>query len=179
MLGDGTEGEGMEVRVLAEGDEQLASRVIRSVKPSGELRGAASGTCLDSFLRAPSTILAVAIAGGEPAGYAVGYELRRVDGGPSMIHLYEVHVDEMSRRRGIGARLVDAVRTEGVRRGAGTMWVLSDDGNRAALRLYAGGGARRTVPDQVLLAWQLRPGVDSDGDDHQAARGRSGIPESS
>jgi ribosomal protein S18 acetylase RimI-like enzyme len=156
MLG-GREGGAMEIRVLAEGDEGIASRVLRSAKPSEELRGPASADHLAAFLRQPWTILAVALADEQPAGYAVAYELPRVDGGPAMIHLYEVHVAEAFRRRGVGTRLVEAIKNESAHRKAGSMWVLSDDGNAAAVRLYTGSGARRTVPDQVLLAWQLSP----------------------
>ena len=40
-------------------------------------------------------------------------------------------------------------------RGCYGMWVLTDDGNPAALRAYAAAGGVREQPDCVLLAWEF------------------------
>ncbi|UCF09772.1 MAG: GNAT family N-acetyltransferase [Candidatus Bipolaricaulota bacterium] len=145
----------MELRSLGPEEASIAARAIRELKPAEELRGNATEELLTAFLEGPSTILVVASDGDAPLGYAVAYELPRADGGSPMIHLYEVQVGDAHRRRRVGSGLVEGVTAEGIRRGAGSMWVLTDDGNRPAMGLYASCGARRTVPDQILFAWRL------------------------
>jgi ribosomal protein S18 acetylase RimI-like enzyme len=144
----------MHVRTLGPADSALAVRTIREVKPEVEHRGEATDAQLEAFLRQASTVLVVALEGEDPVGYAVGYELPRVDGGPSMVHLYEIQVAEAFRRRGVGRRLVERMRSEVCARKAGSMWVLTDEDNAAALSLYTSCGARLTEPPQRLLAWR-------------------------
>jgi GNAT superfamily N-acetyltransferase len=72
--------------------------------------------------------------------------------------LYELAVDEAARNRGIGRALVGALADLARSRGCYGMWVLTDDGNPAALRAYAAAGGSRESPDAVLINWTFGTG---------------------
>ena len=98
--------------------------------------------------------LLIAYAGGTAVGFVSGVEMTHPDKGTEMF-LYELGVAEEARNLGVGralvAELADLART----RGCYGMWVLTDDGNPAALKAYAAAGGVREHPDSVLLAWEF------------------------
>ena len=142
----------MNVRLLRSDDAELAARAIRQIKPPGERQGDTTLRDMERFLDARDVLFAVAVDG-EPVGYAVAYALLRVDGGPPMILLYEVMVASGHRRRGVGRALVACVVEAAKAEEAGSMWVLADGDNAAAVALYTSCGACRRVPDQSLFVW--------------------------
>ncbi len=66
--------------------------------------------------------------------------------------LYELAVDEGSRGQGIGAALVDALRSLAEERGCYGMWVMTDHDNEAARRTYGAAGAT-DAGSFVMLEW--------------------------
>lgn len=109
---------------------------------------------VERFLADPTHHLLVAHEGGGPVGFVSGVELTHPDKGTEMF-LYELAVQEAARNRGIGRALVQALGDVATARGCYGMWVLTDDGNPAALRAYAAAGGIRESPDAVLVAWTL------------------------
>lgn len=82
-----------------------------------------------------------------------GYSLVGIEGRAAYLQRLAVH--PVFRRRGLGAALVeDAVRIAATM-GAGTIWVNTEEGNRAALRLYAGAGFRREANPWHILKIEL------------------------
>jgi ribosomal protein S18 acetylase RimI-like enzyme len=71
--------------------------------------------------------------------------------------LYELAVGEQFRNRGLGRALVSELADLARERGCYGMWVLTDDGNPAALRAYVAAGGVREQPDAVLLSWTFAP----------------------
>jgi [ribosomal protein S18]-alanine N-acetyltransferase len=106
------------------------------------------------FLNDPNHHLLVAYEGDVPAGFVSGVELTHPDKGTEMF-LYELGVDEPFRRRGIGRALVTALADLARGRGCYGMFVLTDDGNPAALATYqAAGGVPDDADDRlVMLNW--------------------------
>ena len=105
-----------------------------------------------AFLDDDGHHLLIAVDDGSPAGFVTGVELLHPDKpGPEMF-LYELAVEEASRNQGIGRSLVRAVAELARERGCYGMWVLTDDGNPAALRAYAAADGVRE-PDAVLFTW--------------------------
>lgn len=108
---------------------------------------------VERFLADPTHHLLIAY-NGEPetaAGFVSGVEMTHPDKGTEMF-LYELAVEEASRNQGIGRALVRALADLARERGCYGMWVLTDDGNPAALRAYAAAGAERE-PVAVMFSW--------------------------
>jgi GNAT superfamily N-acetyltransferase len=103
------------------------------------------------FVAEPGHHLLIAYVDGVPAGMVTGVEMTHPDKGTEMF-LYELGVDEPYRGRGIGRALVSALADLARERGCYGMWVLTDDGNPAALRAYAAAGGERE-PVAVMFSW--------------------------
>jgi ribosomal protein S18 acetylase RimI-like enzyme len=98
--------------------------------------------------------LLLAIEDDDAVGFVSGAEVTHPDKGTEMF-LYELAVGEAARNRGIGRALVSALAELARSRGCYGMWVLTDDGNPAALRAYAAAGGTREAPDAVLFTWEF------------------------
>jgi ribosomal protein S18 acetylase RimI-like enzyme len=96
----------------------------------------------------------LAIENDEAVGFVSGVEMTHPDKGTEMF-LYELAVAKDARNRGIGRALVGALGELARSRGCYGMWVLTDDGNPAALRAYAAAGGTREAPDAVLFTWEF------------------------
>ncbi|MEO8328730.1 MAG: GNAT family N-acetyltransferase [Candidatus Nanopelagicales bacterium] len=90
-----------------------------------------------------------------PVGMVSGVETTHPDKGTEMF-LYELSVDESSRRQGVGAALVKALAKLGKERGCYGMWVLTDSDNDAALATYRSGGGEGPT-SHVMIAWTFTP----------------------
>ncbi len=99
--------------------------------------------------------LLLAYSGGVPVGMITGVEMTHPDKGTEMF-LYELSVDELSRRRGAGTALVAALADLARERDCYGMWVITGADNPAALATYrrAGGTAEE---DQVVFVWTFDP----------------------
>ena len=103
------------------------------------------------FLGDPTHHLLVAYSGEAVAGFVSGVEMTHPDKGTEMF-LYGLAVDEASRNQGVGRSLVRALADLARDRGCYGMWVLTDDGNPAALRAYAAAGGERE-PVALMFSW--------------------------
>lgn len=107
------------------------------------------------FLSAPGHHLVLAEhADGTPVGFVSGIEMTHPDKGTEMF-LYELGVRADHRGRGIGERLVAALRDLAAARDCYGLWVITDEGNAAARHTYrrAGGGESS---GQVVVVWDWR-----------------------
>jgi aminoglycoside 3-N-acetyltransferase I len=108
----------------------------------------------ERFVADPTHHLLLAWQEERAVGFVSGVELTHPDKGTEMF-LYELAVDEGARNRGVGRALVSQLAELARERGCYGMWVLTDDGNPAALRAYAAAGGTRESPDAVLFNWTL------------------------
>jgi ribosomal protein S18 acetylase RimI-like enzyme len=139
----------LKITALDAGDEAAVSAAEHlfddSIDPAAASR----------FLAEPGHHLLVAYDDEErPVGFASGVELTHPDKGTEMF-LYELGVDETSRRRGIGRALVDSLAALARERGCYGMFVFTDDDNVAALATYRSAGAR-DPSRQLMLDWDFR-----------------------
>ena len=88
-----------------------------------------------------------------PVGMVSGVETTHPDKGTEMF-LYELSVDEGSRRQGVGVALVGALAELARERGCYGLWVLTDDDNEAALATYRAAG-RDEESTHVMLTWNF------------------------
>lgn len=120
----------MEIRRLQAGDEavvvQVATREPRT-----------------ALLRDPAAIFLVAFDDGAPVGLVLGYELQRRHGYNVTLCIYEIDVNAAYRRRGIGTRLLRELERIARERGIEEAFVLTDEDNAAAMRLYESVGGQR------------------------------------
>jgi ribosomal protein S18 acetylase RimI-like enzyme len=68
--------------------------------------------------------------------------------------LYELGVELQSRGRGVGRALVKQLAELARSQGCYGMWVLTDDGNAAAQRVYSSTSGR-PERSQVLFSWRF------------------------
>jgi ribosomal-protein-alanine N-acetyltransferase len=104
------------------------------------------------FLQDEGNRLVIAYVDGEPAGFVSGTELSHPDQARPELFLNELAVDAAYRGRGIGKELVARLWELAQDRGCRGMWVLTDESNTAANKVYAGAGGIRQA-DQVMVGW--------------------------
>jgi ribosomal protein S18 acetylase RimI-like enzyme len=141
----GTGVDGISVRLLAPGDEDVVRELATSDGPGDP----------DALLADPRTLMLVAFDGERPVGFVLAHELPRRHGDRSHLFVYEVDVAESHQRRGIAsallARLAEFARERKIRSG----FVLTDPGNGPANALYRGaGGATQGVTVQWEFAYE-------------------------
>ena len=104
------------------------------------------------FLANPDNELLIAYLDGDPAGFVSGTELTHPDRAQPELFLNELGVDAAHRGRGIGRALVASLWERAQARGCRGMWVLTDDANVAANKVYAAAGGTR-ARDEVMYQW--------------------------
>jgi ribosomal protein S18 acetylase RimI-like enzyme len=146
-------GPGVIVSRLGPDDAALAVETVRLLKaPDGY--PIPSVAQLSSFLSREENVLIAAVDGGVPVGFVVAYLLDRIDREEPMMLFYEVGVAASHRRRGVGTRLVNKLksicRVEDVMK----MWVPTGRSNVAATRLYPStGGVASSSEDEVTYTY--------------------------
>lgn len=136
---------------------------IRRLRPGGDealLRGAcallrdgeeASAERCAAMLADPRAYVFVATIDGAVVGWIIGFRLPRWSG--DKMFLYEIDVAEPYRRRGIAAALIDTLWAVCRDEGLISMFVITEEANAAAMKLYESTGARRPHRDDVMWAW--------------------------
>lgn len=106
------------------------------------------------FLHRPEAVMFVVADDSGACGCVYGHELAHPSGERTML-LYSLDVAEHVRRRGYGAALVKAFVGHARDIGCTEVWVLTDDGNPAALATYSTAGGQRDPAGQVMFVWPL------------------------
>ncbi|MFC2078580.1 GNAT family N-acetyltransferase [Candidatus Bipolaricaulota bacterium] len=150
--------ESIEVRRLGPEDADLARETIRAIKTGEESSDAPSLplATLQTWLSRASNILITATHDSLPVGFALGYLLDRVDQVRPMLFFYEIEVVATYRRKGIGSRLVEALKSVARERDALKMWVQTDPGSIAARALYRHTGGVECGNPDLLYVWTYR-----------------------
>jgi GNAT superfamily N-acetyltransferase len=105
------------------------------------------------FLADPRHHLAIAIDDGRIVGMASGVHYIHPDKAPEL-WVNEVGVAASYRGRGIGRRVLGALLDHGRALGCREAWLLTDDANAAARRMYAAAGGRESTP-QIMITFDL------------------------
>ncbi|MBU1049520.1 GNAT family N-acetyltransferase [Candidatus Bipolaricaulota bacterium] len=142
------------IRRLEHSDSDLGSQTIRTVKHADPLDETTSFTQdnMKQWLENPSHVLIVASQDQVGIGFALGYLLNRIDPPRPMLCFYELEVAPAYRGRGIGKRLVEAMKLVARDAQAIKMWVQANGDNQAARELYQRcGGIESAVPDYIYV----------------------------
>jgi GNAT superfamily N-acetyltransferase len=102
--------------------------------------------------------LAIAIEDGRIVGMASGVHYVHPDKAPEL-WVNEVGVAPSHQGRGLGRRVLGVLLDQGRALGCQEAWLLTDDSNAAARRMYAAAGGRETT-HQIMLSFDLREARD-------------------
>jgi ribosomal protein S18 acetylase RimI-like enzyme len=90
----------------------------------------------------------------QPAGFLSAVEVFHPDKRPELF-LNEIAVMEPARRHGVARSLIEELKLLGRERGCASIWVLTDEGNEAAMGLYRSSGGRWNGDLQVMFEFFL------------------------
>lgn len=138
----------VEIRQLAPGEEAAVHAAAALFDDPLDARAT------ERFLAEPTHHLLIAYDGERPVGFVSGIEVTHPDKGTEMF-LYELAVESLARRRGIGRALVEALAELTRERGCYGMFVLVDDDNDVALATYAA-AMGKIASRPVMIEWELR-----------------------
>jgi ribosomal protein S18 acetylase RimI-like enzyme len=89
-----------------------------------------------------------------PAGFVSAVEVFHPDK-RSELFLNEIAVVKAARRRGVGRALIEELKRVGRERGCASVWVLTDEGNGAAMSMYRSTGGRWDGDAHVMFEYDL------------------------
>ena len=136
----------VEIKRLGSGDENRARDIVEAFYADGAFN--------EDFLSNESNYLLAAYADGEFAGFLYAYELARLERSEPMMFLYSIDVLSEYRRKGVGKKLVEALRAVCAERGFMKMFVITGESNEAAVNLYESVGGNRRADDDAVFVWE-------------------------
>jgi aminoglycoside 3-N-acetyltransferase I len=104
-----------------------------------------SPSYLRGLLASDYFIAIAALKGGRVVGGLAAYELKKFEQQRSEVYIYDLAVEEASRREGIATSLIHALAKISKDRGAYVIFVQADHGDDAAIALYTTLGVRESV----------------------------------
>lgn len=107
---------------------------------------------LAEFFRDPRHHIAAAFDGEQVVGMATGFHYEQPDKRPELF-INEVGVADAYQGRGLGRQLVQALLAHARTLGCVAAWVLTEEDNAAARRLYASCGGEEQ-PGVVMSLWE-------------------------
>jgi ribosomal protein S18 acetylase RimI-like enzyme len=108
-----------------------------------------------AFLADERHHLLICYVGGQPAGFVTAVELLHPDKPRPEMFLYELGVAADYRRMGVATALMQRLIELCHARGCGELFVLTDEGNSAAIATYRRAGGSPT-PAGVMFQWDWR-----------------------
>jgi len=107
------------------------------------------------FFTDDRNILLAAYITGEPAGFLYAYKLERMNSAKPLILLYSIDVFKLFRKQGIGTALIEMLKEMAASAGCSEIFVLTNESNIAATKLYQKTGGVRENYDDVMYTYQL------------------------
>lgn len=92
---------------------------------------------------------------GEPAGFLNAHLLEMPHSTRPKLFLYSIDVFPQFQQQGIGIALIEELKRIGVSKNCSEIFVLTNENNTAANRLYQRTGGVRENPDDVMYVYPL------------------------
>jgi GNAT superfamily N-acetyltransferase len=138
-------GDDIRIRAARPGDAAALSRLLNALsvhEGMGDDVYTPESVARQFFGAEPVLRVLIAENASGPVGYAAFEETFNTDCGEPGLWLHDIYVDAPARGRGLGRRLMAAVARTALAEGCTSVWWGVLDSNHAALRFYAGLGAR-------------------------------------
>lgn len=139
----------IKIKVLRKRDQNIFAHVARGVFDHDINRKSTL-----EFLGDPRHHMAVALENGIVVGMASAVHYIHPDKAPEL-WINEVGVAKSHRRRRIGSKLIARLLEIGRELGCVEAWVLTEQTNAAAIRLYSSQGGKRAPKDPVMFTFRL------------------------
>lgn len=144
----------MEIKRLQSGDEDIAIKIIKTIKNGGAADCTIGDDYMHKILSRDDFYFIGAYEHNTPAGFALGYLLPRVNHEQDMMLMYEVEVAPKFRGQGIGKKMIQFLKGYCRDLNVVKMWVLTNSSNHSAMHLYeTTGGKPREENDLVLFEY--------------------------
>lgn len=135
----------VEIRILTSADHGVLANVA-----AGVFDNAIDPQLAGEFLADPRHHLAVAVDEGQVIGFASGVHYVHPDKPPEL-WINEVGVADSHQGRGVGRAVMRTLLDHARNLGCGEAWVITDESNTPAKRLYAScGGTAAEVPSVIF-----------------------------
>lgn len=138
------------IQVLSQADASMMRAMLglfaRAFEdPESYLRRQPSDAYLAGLLAKPHFIAIAASHGAELVGGLAAYQLDKFEQDRREIYIYDLAVDEASRRRGVATAMIGALQREAHRRNAYVIFVQADLVDAPAIALYEKLGVKETA----------------------------------
>ena len=139
-----------DVRVLEPGDVVLLRDMLSMFgrafgEPSTYAERQPDGRYLRGLLGSPTFIAVAAVADGKVIGGIAAYVLHKFEQTRSELYIYDLAVEEHSRRRGVATAMIGELQDLAAARGIYVIFVQADHGDEPAIALYTKLGVREDV----------------------------------
>ena len=121
----------MKIRRLLPEDTKIGVAAIENIKGTST-----TSAVVTQFLSRPDQYFIAAMEDDRPVGFALAYELQRIDRPHPMLFLYEIEVIDSYRQKGIATAMIDLLKGICHENRACKMFVSANAANTPALRLY-------------------------------------------
>jgi ribosomal protein S18 acetylase RimI-like enzyme len=105
------------------------------------------------FFGDSNNILLVAYTNGIPSGFLYAYVLKSLKTAYPKMFLYSIDVFESCRRKGIASKLITALKKLAKINKCSEIFVMTNKGNEAAMKLYVKTGGKVENNDDVLFVY--------------------------
>lgn len=110
---------------------------------------------LRKFTSNPDNFLLIAYSSGQMAGVLEAYNLQKLDARGKEMLLYSIETKRSFRQQGIGKALILRLKKIASRQGSHEIWVLTDNDNIPANKLYSSLGIKTIPSSQIMYNYPL------------------------
>ncbi len=146
----------METRRLQGSDYALLASAVQSLIPEEERDGGiASDSHLMRALEDTACYFIVCVIDSIPAGYLNAFRFPAIDSDSFQVYLYDIIVAEEHRRKGIGSRMIEELKTHCKEDGVDHIWVGTSLENEAAQKTFEATGARKVSETYIEYIYSI------------------------
>ncbi len=149
----------MEIRRLQQSDYLLLASAIRTLVPLVSDEPISSQTIDEAFLKQvlgdKNCYYILCLDNSTPIGYLSAFRFPAVETADFQIYLYDIAVDELFRRQGLGSRMIEELKRHCGEDKVDFIWVGTSLDNEAAQKTFEKTGARKVSETYVEYTYEF------------------------